>query len=108
MGDSKLTPKHAPVRPRRRAKADACPDRSRQDDSQNKGTEDIRNQLATHLGKLRFVNGTISVCVQALQQQAADMDVEIAQVLRRTAGDELDRTADQLEALALGLGYQDV
>lgn len=65
--------------------------------------EQIRSQLAHHVGALRFVNGTLAVCVQALQQQNAELDAEIACVLQRTAGDKLDATTDSIEALALGL-----
>jgi len=69
--------------------------------------EQLRQQLTHHVEALRFVNGTLAVCVQALQQQNAELDAEIALVLQRTAGDKLDATTDSIEELALGLDLQE-
>jgi len=65
--------------------------------------QDIRTRLAEHVGELRFVNGALMTCVQALLQQNAELDVDIALVLRRTVGDRLDATTDRLEAMSLGV-----
>lgn len=73
----------------------------------NKGTERIRTQLAEHLDSLHFVNGALIVCIQALRQQAAEMDEEIALVLQRTVGDKLDETIDRIEAIALGIEFKE-
>jgi len=69
--------------------------------------EDICAQLSEHLGALRFVNSSLMVCVQALQQQDAEMDSDIALVLQRTVGDKLDETIERIEAIALGVEYEE-
>lgn len=71
-------------------------------------TDALRERLAEHLGALRFVNGTLAVCAQALRQQNAEMDADIALVIQRTAGDKLDATIDQIEELVYGLELQEV
>jgi hypothetical protein len=76
--------------------------------SRNDSAEDIRTQVAEHIGALRFVNGALIVCVQALQQQDADNDAEIALVLQRTVGDKLDATIDRIEAIALGIDFDEL
>jgi hypothetical protein len=68
--------------------------------------EEIRTQLAEHVGALRFVNSAMMVCVQALLQQAADLDEEIALVLQRTVSDKLDETIERIEAIALGIEFE--
>jgi len=45
---------------------------------------------------LQQIHSTIVVSVAALQQQASDLDVDIAMVLRRGAA---DRIQDQIEAI---------
>jgi hypothetical protein len=65
--------------------------------------QNIRTRLAEHVGELRFVNGALMTCVQALLQQNAELDADIALVLRRTVSDKLDETTDHLEAIALGV-----
>jgi hypothetical protein len=47
------------------------------------------------------------VCVQALQQQDAEMDRDIALVLQRTVGDKLDETIERIEAIASGVEYDE-
>jgi hypothetical protein len=54
------------------------------------------------------VGGTLAVCVQALQQQDADLDADIALLIQRTAGDKLDATIDRIEAIALGIEQGEV
>jgi len=71
-------------------------------------SEALRQQLSDHIGALRFVNGTLAVCAQALRQQNAEMDADIALVIQRTAGDKLDATIDQIEELVVGLELQEV
>jgi len=56
-------------------------------DTAVESVQDIRTRLADRIGELRFVNSALMTCVQALQQQNAEMDADIALVLRRTAGD---------------------
>jgi uncharacterized protein (DUF433 family) len=48
-----------------------------QSDSLDKSTEDIRLELSGHVGALRYVDGTIRVCAQALHRQNADLDRDI-------------------------------
>ena len=71
-------------------------------------SDDMRQRLTDHLGALRFVNGTLAVCAQALRQQNADMDADIALVIQRTAGDKLDATIEQIEELVFGLELPEV
>jgi len=59
----------------------------------------FREQLAGHLGALRMANSSLMVCVQALQQQNAEMDADIARVLQRQVSDPLDAATEGLEAL---------
>lgn len=66
--------------------------------------QDIGQRIADHCASLRFVCGTLNVCAQALHQQNAEMDADIALVIQRTAGDKLDATIERLEELAFGLG----
>lgn len=47
-------------------------------------------------------------CVQALFQQDAEMDRDIARVLQRVVGDKLDITTELIEALALDLDLREV
>jgi len=69
--------------------------------------QDIRTRLAEHIEALQFVNGAIGVCVNALLQQNADLDADIALVLRHTAGDKLFEATERLELVALALEYGD-
>ena len=70
--------------------------------------QDIRTQLAEHVGELRSVTGALMTCVQALRQQNAELDADIALVLTRTVADKLDETTDRIEALALGLDPEEL
>jgi hypothetical protein len=93
MGTRKDTPRSIPVRSA--------------DDGVDKGTADIRLQLSGHVEVLRYVVGTIGVCAQALNLQNADLDRDIALVLQRAAGDRLYETAERIEAMALGMEYEE-
>jgi hypothetical protein len=46
-----------------------------------------------------MANSSLMVCVQALQQQNAEMDADIARVLQRQVSDALDTAMEGLEAL---------
>jgi len=48
---------------------------------------------------LQQIYSTIVVSVAALQQQASDLDVDIAAVLRRCAADKLQDQIDTIEQL---------
>jgi hypothetical protein len=76
--------------------------------SLDRGTSDIRLELSAHVENLRYVVGTIGVCVQALHQQNADLDRDIALVLQRAAGDKLYETTERIEALAIGMNFQEI
>ena len=108
MGTRKLTPRITPARNASSKAVENDSGEGGQSDSLDKGTEDIRLELAGHVEALRFVVGTISVCARALHQQNADHDADIAQVLERTANDKLYDTAERLEAIALGVEYREV
>lgn len=69
----------------------------------SKGGADIRDHLSDHMRDLRSASCAVTVCVQALQQQAADADEEIALVLQRMAGDKLAAAIERAEEFALGL-----
>jgi triosephosphate isomerase len=61
----------------------------------------LREQLADHIGALRMANSSLMVCVQALQQQNAEMDADIARVLQRQVSDPLDAATEGIEALGI-------
>jgi len=74
----------------------------------DEAADDIRKRLVHHVDDLRFITGVLGVCVQALNHQAADMDPEIAHLLQRVVGDELDKATDGIEAIALGVELEEV
>jgi len=110
MARSKDTPRNTPVR-----SAEDTSERGGESDTGegsgsralDKGTSDIRLELSGHVEALRYVVGTIGVCAQALHQQNADLDRDIALVLQRAAGDKLYKTAERIEAMALGMEYEE-
>ena len=65
----------------------------------------ILAQLIYHIDELQFANGALSICVQALRQQNADMDADIALLLDRTVGDVLFEAAERIEQMKLTLEY---
>jgi hypothetical protein len=75
--------------------------------ARDQAVDSIRKRLAHHVGDLRFITGVLGVCVQALNHQAADMDPEIAHLLQRVVGDELDKATDGIEAIALGVELEE-
>jgi len=75
--------------------------------AEDESVDGIRKRLAHHVGDLRFITGVLGVCVQALNHQAADMDPEIAHLLQRVVGDQLDRATDGIEAIALGVELEE-
>jgi len=69
--------------------------------------QDIRMQLVKHADELQLANGAVNVCVQALLQQNADLDADIAHVLQRIVGDKLFETVERLELVALAIEYEE-
>ena len=67
--------------------------------------EDIRTQMLKQVDELQLVNGAVSVCVEALLRQNADLDADIASVLQRIVGNKLFETAECLELMALAVEY---
>ena len=51
------------------------------------------------LRHLQEIHATIAVAVAALRQQGADLDVDIASVLQRSAADKIQDQIETLEAL---------
>jgi len=84
--------KHTPDRGRRRKRATA----------QNHTTsEQVRDQLQTHIRGLSVAMSAVVVAVAALRRQNADLDEDIACVLERAAADRLDVAIEGLRALAM-------
>jgi hypothetical protein len=49
--------------------------------------------------KLTVVRATAYVCASALAHEAADNDVDVGLVLKRSVGDELDRQLERLDQI---------
>lgn len=63
------------------------------------GSDDARELQA--LGRhLDICYALVVVCVEALQAQNADLDAEIALVLKRAVGDRLSEQSEKVAALA--------
>jgi hypothetical protein len=85
------------VKPRRRAArspaAEAVPD-----------IRAARQCLTEHIGALRLAMNVIIVCGQALRYQDAELDTDIAEVMRCYGSDRLDRAIEEAEAVLASLG----
>jgi len=64
----------------------------------------IRVQLQGVLSGLREVQSAIAVAVAALSAQNADLDADVARLLRRTVGDKLEDQIERLDAVLRQLG----
>jgi hypothetical protein len=59
----------------------------------------VRVELQEVVARLRQLQSTLTVAVGALRNQNADIDVDIANLLQRSAGDVLQEQIEKLEAL---------
>jgi len=59
-----------------------------------------RDQLLDVIGNLQLAMAAVIVCVAALRRQNADLDADIALVLKRDTGDRLHTEIEKLQALS--------
>ncbi len=67
--------------------------------------EQLPARLREHVQRLRLIRTVISVSTLALRAQNAELDEDIASVLRSSAVDPLDVEIEQIEALIESLAF---
>ncbi len=63
----------------------------------------VRAHLEEIVSQLRELKSAVAVAVAALRAQNADLDEDVARLLRQTVGDKLQDQIEHLEALLRGL-----
>jgi hypothetical protein len=59
----------------------------------------VRAELGEVITHLQQLQATVAVAVGALRQQNADIDADVASLLQRSVGDNLQEQIDKLEAV---------